>query len=185
MKTAVKVLVTVTAICLAFAFAFVTVYSMTWENAKISNLNISYNKITKECIASDFEWDGNTENMTFTVPDEYEGMKIKSLGGAVGLGAPTHFCVMVPQELHKEVVSGTATEDCIGIVDENTVTYSFTVNLGENIKNFENFSYQEYFMDKNDKVIYIVEIKYECSESNKWAYSEDGKLYDKNTNKLL
>ena len=46
-------------------------------------------------------------------------------------------------------------------IEKDTVTYSFTVKLGKNIKTFEIFTYKEYFMDANDNVIYIVETKYE------------------------
>ncbi len=40
-------------------------------------------------------------------------------------------------------------------------------------------------MDDSGKVIYIVEMNYESSPENKWIYSENGKLYDKKTNKLI
>ena len=184
MKTIIKIITSVIIVYFTFSF-LLAIYYTSWEETKINNLDVYYSKVTRSCLAGCFEWDGNTENMTITVPDEYEGMKIKSLGGFVGMGTPTLFFIMVPEYLHPEVVSCTEYEDCIGTVSEYTVTYSFTVNLGKNIKNFEKFTYKDYYMDANDNVVYIVETKYECSQENNWAYSKDGKLYDKKTNQLL
>lgn len=188
MKKAIKILTTIAIILITFFIIFTVlsaIYFASWEDGKINNLNIYYNKVTKFCLAGEFEWDGDTENMTFTVPDEYEGLKISSLGGSVGRGVPVLFCVIVPDSLHPEVVSCTEIEECVGVVNEDTVTYSFTVKLGKNIKTFKRFTYKEYFMDANDNVIYIVETKYECSEDNKYAYTENGKLYNKRTNQLV
>lgn len=184
MKTVIKILTTFVVICFTFTI-FLAIYFTSWRDVKINNLNIYYSKVTKECLASWFEWNGDTENMTFTVPDEYKNMKIKSLGGPVGMGTPTSFHIMVPDSMHPEVVSYAGSEECVGVINEDTVTYSFTVKLGKNIRYFDSFPYKEYYMDENDNVIYIVETKYECATENKWAYSKDGKLYDKKTNKLL
>ena len=182
MKIATKIVIAIILIiCISF-FGLLPVYFTSWENAKINNLNVCYNKVTGFCFAGAFEWDGNIENMTFTVPDEYEGMKIKSLGHN---STPALFYVMVPESFHPEVVSCTESEDCSGTVNEDAITYTFTVKLGKNIKHFEDFTYKEYFMDADDNVVYIVEIKYECSPENTWAYSKDGKLYDKDTKQLL
>ena len=184
MKKAIKIVITAVVIICVSLIVLLPIYFMSWENAKTDNLNLYYNKVTKSCLAGHFEWDGNVENMTFTVPDEYEGMKIKSLGGTIG-SAPTLFYVMIPDSFQQQVVSHTCSEDCVGVVNKDTITYTFTVNLGKNIRHFEEFTYKEYFMDANDNVVYIVETKYECSADNKWAYSKDGKLYDKDTNQLL
>ncbi len=184
MKKAIKIIILIAIICFTF-IALLAIYFSSWEDAEINNLNIYYNKVSKMCIAGRLEWDGNTENMTFTVPDEYQGIKINSLGGSVGKGAPVLFSVTVPESLHPEVVSRTESEACVGAVNKDTITYTFTVKLGKNIRNFEMFTYKEYFMDENDNVIYIVETKYECSEDNEYAYSKDGELYNKRNDQLM
>ena len=183
-KNTIKIIAVIMSMCVTFLVLLLICFT-SWENAKINSLNIYYNKVTKSCIAGNFEWDGNNENMIFTVPDEYDGIKIKSLGGVVGKGAPVLFCVKIPESLHQDAVYSTESEECVGVINEDTVTYNFTVKLGKNIRNFEKFTYKEYFMDANDNVVYIVEIKYECTTENEWSYAEDGKLYDKNTDQLI
>ena len=182
-KLVIKIIVVIIALNLTFA-VFVIARNTSWKEGKAGNLNIYYSNITRECIASTLEWDGNDENTIFTVPDEYEGLKVNSLGGVPGM-APTEFFIRIPEVMHPEAIGTTEDKECIGDIDEDTVTYSFTVNLGKNVRKFEHFAYKEYYMDENSKVIYIVETYYECSPENKWVYSHNGKIYDKKTNKLI
>ena len=182
-RIGIKIILVVIVLNLAFA-GFVIARNTSWKEGKAENLKIYYSNIARECIASTLEWDGNYDNMTFTIPDEYEGLKVKSLGGVPGM-APTEFFISIPEVMHPEATGTTEDEECIGETDEDTVTYSFTVNLGNNMRKFEHFAYKEYYMDENGKVIYIVEIHYECSPDNKWVYSQDGKIYDKKTNELI
>lgn len=181
-KIILKVVLSVFAIAFAITIMII-IRNFSWQYVKEDNLNIHYNKMSRECFAAHYEWDGNPENMTITVPDECDGLKVKSLGGFTA--APTLFYVMVPDKMHPEAVSVAEDIKHIGTIDKNTVTYTFTVKLGKNIRDPERFTYKEYYMDDSGKVIYIVEMNYESSPENKWIYSENGKLYDKKTNKLI
>ena len=182
-KTVFKFIIALIIFNLIFT-AFLIGRNVSWKDGFSDNLRIYYSNIMRECMVSTVEWDGNTENTVFTIPDEYEGIKVTSLGGVPGL-APTEFTIRVPEDMHPEAMGVTEDENCISDVDEDTVTYCFTVKLGKNIKKLEHFAYKEYYTDDSGKVIYIVETNYECPSENKWIYSEDGKLYDKNTNELL
>lgn len=181
-KIILKVVLSVSVIAFVIT-VMIIIRNFSWQQVKEDNLNIHYNKMTRECFAADYEWDGNHENMTITVPDECDGLKVKSLGGFTA--APTLFYVIVPEKMHPEAVSVTEDIKCIGTIDKNTVTYTFTVKLGKNIRDLERFTYEKYYMDDSGKVIYIVEMNYESSTENKWIYSENGKLYNKKTNKLI
>ncbi len=164
--------------------ASVIIAGTAWESGTADSLTVFYNKVTRECMAAYFEWDGNPSNTVFTVPDEFEGVPIKSLGGAVGR-APTLFFVQLPEEKKEGAVSVAHSAELKGKTDENTETITFTVKLGKNIRRFGDFVYEEYFEDENGKVLYIVKINYECSPENPRIYSKDGKLYSKMTDKLI
>lgn len=186
-KKTLKIATAAAVICFVF-LTITAVYFISWETVEINNLSLCYSKVTKECIAADINWDGDTENMIFTLPDEYEGIKINSLGGTSGLGTPILFYIDVPDEMEFDSsgITHVATEeDLAGMIDENTITYKFTVNIGKNVKNFEYFHYKEYYIGENGKVMYIIDIDYEVSPDNKWAYSKDGKIYDKKTDELI
>lgn len=188
MKKVLKlILKVVSALAIAYVvfMTWLAIYYTSWENGKADSINICYSKLTKECVAAYIEWDGDAENTTFTVPDEYEGMKVNSLGGLVGMGTPEQFFVMLPEDMYSGTETCVGMEELAGEADENTVAYNFTVKLGKNIKNFEYFVYKDYYMDDRDKVICTVNIEYEVSPDNKWVYSQDGKIYSKKTNELI
>ena len=166
LKTILKIVVTVAVIFFAFLCILSIVFT-SWKGTKVNNLNVYYSKLTNSGTAGHYEWDGNTENMTVIIPDEVEGEKIDSLGGAVGRGAPVLFHIIMPENVK---------------FDEE---YNFTVKLGKNIKYAHNFLYSDEYTDYRVNVLYKVNYYYECSEDNKRIYSKDGKLYDKKTDELL
>jgi len=170
MKTAVKVIskivITITVIGVVFAFLW-AVYLISWEDVEINNLNFYCSKVTRTCTVGHFEWDGDIENMTVIIPDEVDGKKVKSLGGANGSSAPAFFQIIMPED--------------IKFGEE----YNFTVKLGKNIKYADIFLYSYECTDYKSNVLYKVNYYYECSDDNKWIYSKDGKLYDKKTDKLI
>lgn len=156
-----------------------------WQSDSVGNLSVYYNKVTRSCFAGAFKWDGNQDNMVFSVPDEYNGISVKSLGGDYGR-APVMFYVQVPKEMHPKVTSSTFSAELAENIDENTVTYTFTVKLGKNIKRVgDGFAYDQYYMDENGMVLYTVRVNFECSPENGWIYSKDGKLYNKITDSLI
>ncbi len=90
--SAFKIILKVVPSVFAIAFAItimIIIRNLSWQYVKEDNLTIHYNKMTRECFAAYYEWDGNPENMTITVPDECDGLKVKSLGGFTV--APTLF----------------------------------------------------------------------------------------------
>jgi len=151
-------------------FTFMCVLAViftSWKGAKINNLNVYYSKITKDCTAGLYEWDGNTENMTVIVPDEFEGIKISNLGGKSIGSSPALFHISLPEDIE--------------IRDE----YNFTIKLGKNINYAEHFLYTDEYTDYKGILLCKINYYYEVSEANKWIYSKDGKIYDKKTDELI
>lgn len=170
MKKAVKKILKIVLTLAVIYFAFISVlavYFTSWKDAKINNLNLYYSKLSNDCTVGRYEWDGDTENMTVIIPDEFEGVKINNLGGPAAGSAPASFYIDVSENA------------------ETSEEYSFTVKLGKNIKYAEHFLYSDEAADYEGNVLYKVNYYYEVSEDNKWLYSKDGKLYDKKTDELI
>ena len=135
-----------------------------WERiGEDVNFVADYHKWTGNVVISDYYWDGSENDLTVIVPDEVDGKKIKSLGGNFGGRPPVVFKINLPESIEKG--------------GDRVVT----VKLGKNIKNADYFVYRTQYVNKVRKVEYSVIYYYECSEDNKWIYSEDGHLYDKKT----
>lgn len=161
-KKLLKFAAAVAVICFTF-MCILTVIFTSWKDAKINNLNVYYSKVTKDCTAGLYEWDGNTENMTVIIPDEFEGIKLSNLGGKGTGSAPALFHISLPENIE--------------IRDE----YNFTVKLGKNINCAEHFLYTDEYTDYKGNLLCRINYYYEVSEDNKWIYSKDGKIYDKKT----
>lgn len=154
------------------------------------------NKLHKKSLAARCFWDGDTDNMVFTVPDEYYGYKIKCLGekGRPGFcGNPGPFRVLLPNEIdgnesivhyYYEPSSATA---------ENTVNLNFTVNIGKYVNEFEQISngglygYGIKNEDRNETInaYYRVKINYVIDSDNATFYSKDGDIYYKSNDKMV
>ncbi len=191
LKTMVKVF-----IILVIVFSIrLTVGIGSWKDAEVNNLKIFYSKVERDAVPSIYEWDGDMEKLTITIPDEYEGIKINSLSGFVGRGAPVNFYVDIPETYipltntsETKYPNSYVAEDYDEYeekINEETDIYTFTVKLGKNIKYLEDLDYREYHHEYNGNVVYVVEYYYECSPENKWFYSKDGKVYDKKTDELI
>lgn len=166
LKKALKIVAILAVICFAFMCILAVVFA-SWKETKVNNLNIYYSKLSKDCTAGLYEWDGNTENKIIIIPDEFEGIKISNLGGPSSGSAPALFYIGMPEN----VKTG----------DE----YNFTIKLGKNIKYAHNFLYSDEHTDYKGNVLCKVHYYYEVAPDNKWIYSKDGKLYDKKTDELL
>lgn len=165
-KKTLKIATAVAAIWFTFMCVLAVIFT-SWKGAKINNLNVYYSKVTKDCTAGLYEWDGNTENMTVIIPDEFEGIKISNLGGKSNGSAPALFHISLPENAK--------------IGEE----YNFTVKLGKNIDYAGHFLYTEEYTDYKGNLVCKINYYYEVSEDNKWIYSKDGKIYDKKTDELI
>mgnify|MGYP003297850299 CR=1 FL=1 len=71
-----------------------------WKQIETNSnfVRFDYHKWSGICVVGYYEWDGNEENMTITIPDEVDGKKVNSLGGTVGRGAPVRFDIVMPDD---------------------------------------------------------------------------------------
>lgn len=131
------------------------------------------------CFAGIYDWDGTTETMEITIPDEIDGCKVVALGGYVGKGAPSAFGV----HFTGSDMSGMAeTEEVLYVDEERMALYSFTLNIGKNVKEIDMVD-SCVFATEGFRAVALFTVN--CSEDNAWFYSKDGKLYDRATDAVV
>ena len=113
-----------------------------------------------------YEWDGDTAHRTITVPDEWNGKKVRTLGGFFGKGVPYPFAIsFIPTE--ELLRSGETDED-------GNVCFDFSLNIGRYVSEIE-------AQTDGTGNGYCVRVHAQCHEKNKTFYSEDGVLYRRST----
>lgn len=113
-----------------------------------------------------YEWDGDPEHRTITIPDEWNGKKVRTLGGFFGKGVPYPFTIsFLPTE---ETLRGGETDD------DGTVYFDFTLNVGRYVSEIT-------AQTDEPQDGYCIRVHAQCDEKNKTFYSEDGILYHRST----
>ncbi|MDE6302524.1 MAG: hypothetical protein K2M36_02925 [Clostridia bacterium] len=164
-----------------------TACSMSYEFDMTDGLGIGYSKLKKRAYIANCDWDGDKNNMTFVIPDEYKGFPVLDLGGYYGTGVPCPFCISLPIDFDIDFASN----DDFG--DSEYETLVFTVVLGKNISKIVRVDGITYFgketVDENGEsisdILYKIEYRFEVDKQNPVFYSSDGKLYYKSNNELI
>lgn len=140
----------------------------------------------RHAFAGEYDWDGTEEGKSYRVPDKYNDFVITTLGGEAGPTAP----FTVNLSFAYEVESNTATDGEIPewyVLDYEIIEIVFYVELGiyiENIKVFEHM-FIKVVDEELEFVIYYVAFLFTVDEENPYIYSNNGRLYDKETDELL
>lgn len=131
-----------------------------------------------------YEWDGDDNNMDVVIPDEYDGMKIRCLGGYLGTGLPCPFTINITRCLALKSDPGEETANWMGGYfdahkDElSEIIYKdFNLYLGKNIESIYCAFHPIVYTINGEKIAYIPRVRVYCDEDNYYFYSEDGKLY--------
>ena len=121
-----------------------------------------FNKLNKTCFAASFTWDGDLNNTEITIRDEVDGYKVTELGGYIGRGLPTPFCI----------VSDIQDDSNVNCKDSQTQNVIFTVHLGKNLKEFTNIDgiNDDIFVNRQN---YSVFYKFQVSPDNKYFSTDD------------
>ena len=156
---------------------------------------IGINKTANCCFVGSFECDEYIENMEITIPDSYEGMPVKRIGGYFGRGVPTPFSISVgglymnaPDESEFDSIY-TGDIHNFEIEEEYKVEdLKFTLNIGKNVDTIANVSMDSYYPHINSDgsiTFYHPVVNINCSDKNKYFYSKNGKLFVKETDELV
>ena len=163
-----------------------------FDYTEVDGFQIAINKVANCCFVSNYECTEYTENLEITIPDDYNGIPIKQIGGYSGTGLPAPFSIslftLYANAPEDSEYYGTYTYDAVMCYEEYTVEdIVFTLNIGKNIEvveYVEDFYYPHINADGSITFYHAVE-NITCSDENKHFYSKDGKLYDKKTNELI
>ncbi len=184
----------------AFVFALVIIFSFTGcdfledisllydGNVYVDNLHICINDTADCCFAGPYICEEYTEGMEITIPDEYEGMPVKRIGGYYGRGVPTPFYFDMSNLFTGS--SGEAYYFNMSTVDEaqyEIVDLPYVLNIGKNLDSIvyvEN-RYYPHIEDDGSVVYYHPVVSVNCSEENETFYSENGRLYSRKDNSLV
>lgn len=193
-----KLLALALSVCLIFCLSgciFEEISLLYSEDAEKDGFNIAINKKANCCYVSSYNCTEYTENMEITIPDDYNGIPIKRLGGYFGRGAPEPFTIWLPESYvnapagseYAAVFRGDI-EEC-NIEEEYVVEdLVFNLNIGKNVKVIEYVVMDHFFPHINEDgsiTFYHAVVNINCSEENKRFYSKDGKLYNKRTDELI
>ena len=165
------------------------------DGAEADGFFICINKTANCCFVGGYNCTEYTENLEITIPDDYNGIPIKRMGGYYGRGVPTPFSINLadlymnaPEESEYNAVFG-------GNIDEFDISEDYVVedivfnlNIGENIEIIEYVVMDKYYPHINDDgsiTFYHSVVNINCSDENKNFYSKDGKLYNKKTDELI
>lgn len=178
--------------CTVFCAFFVSGCFLFYDSETVGEYFIGYRNFGKKAFIGCCTWDGDRDNMVFTVPDEYNGIKITMLGGYIGRGYPCPFTVS--PKLDKAGGERTFSTDSAGDDDEYE-TLVFTVRFGVNISELVYVSGENYIgKDISDSatelgyrsdIMYKIVYRFEVDENNTAFYSKDGKLYNKIDDSLI
>lgn len=171
-------------------------YAMQYKkSAEKDGFYIAINKTENCCFVGEYVCDEYIKNMEITIPDHYEGIPVKRIGGYFGRGVPSPFSISVaglymnaPDESEFDSVY-TGDIHNLGIEEDYTVEeLKFTLNIGKNVDTVANVSMNDYYPHINEDgsiTFYHPVVNINCFDINKHFYSKDGKLYIKETDELV
>lgn len=165
------------------------------DTAEMDNFTLAMNKVARCCFVGKYHCTEYADYYEITIPDHYKGMPIISIGGYSGRGVPTPFFIdcsdvymNAPEDSKYDTVfSGNISKY------ENDGNYTiqpvvFKLNIGKNIKEVELVVMDNYYPHINEDgsiTFYHPVVEINCADENKFFYSQDGKLYDKETDELI
>ena len=156
---------------------------------------IAINETANCCFVGGYKCTEYTEDFEIIIPDNYNGIPIKRIGGYFGTGVPTPFSISLadlymnaPKDSdYNAIFHGNLNEFKI-IEDYVIEDVVFNLNIGKNIEIIEFVLMDVYYPHINDDgsiTFYHSVVNINCSEENKHFYSKDGKLYNKKNNELI
>lgn len=153
------------------------------ETVQDGDFEYGHSKFPGEYFPVTYSWDGSEENMNIYIPDEYEGKKITKVGGYLGRGVPMPFSICMPQEydIPNEDDLAFCTEEEELVKDKEYDTYTFTIHLGSDIKEY--YGTEDTYVGREDDnkqdIIYKIEYRYDVDKGNPYLEVVDGKLCQK------
>lgn len=141
-----------------------------------------------------YRWDGESDHMTVVIPDRYNGIKVKRLGGYLGRGYPMPFGISVEPQLPdgaQEIEYDYVYETSYDYLTDGTYTfddviyYDFELRIGRYVSDIDTYKYITVYEYDGKRIACCVRVSVTCDEKNLSYYAKDGKLYRRGTRSLV
>ena len=155
-------------------------YSCDWDfvyEKRISygNLYFSPHKFADVCRVDYGVWNSAETSFEFKIPDEVDGHRVTVWGNDY----PAPFLLHIDRSVMscgKELLPD----------DARIVPLHLTIHIGANLREIRAIEMKDLYQDCNDpQVYYQILVTIHCSTENPFFYSENGKLYQKNTGTMI
>ncbi len=167
--------------------------SLNYDITDYGNIEIGYSDFENNAFVACIYFDINNDDPNIVIEDNYKGIPITELGGYFGRGVPCPFYVLAKIKTPDVNQNFIAKYDADFIYTDNVQIHEYyvNINLPSTLKSVtyatKDVFCSSYGNNDGEEImdIYIVRCKIQIDDSNKYFYSIDGKLYDKNTNTLI
>lgn len=193
-----KFLAMLLSICLMLCFsscAFEEASLLYFDTVEKDNFFIAINKIANCCFVGSYNCTEYTQNLKITIPDDYNDIPIKRIGGYFGTGLPTPFSISLADLYVNAPNNSEYSGIFVGDIDKFEIPedyviedIAFTLNIGKNIEHIEYVEMDQYYPHINEDgtiTFYHPVVNINCSIENKHFYSKAGKLYSRSTGELI
>ena len=160
---------------------------------EIDGLELYISKSKKDAFVGVYFWDGDANNTTIVIPDEYEGCAVTAFGGAFDIGVPVGFDViyrtesLISENVSLQSVIQNENGEYTGLNIENV---DFHLSIGAKVNDIDGVDVKcvmavyvvkdpsaVYYREDDFIALYLPRFYITCSDENETFFSQDGKLY--------
>ena len=146
-------------------------------------------KVRRDVFCISCEWDGG--DMNYTIPDEFMGYPVTTLGGYTGRGYPCPFGVRISDDaiVYDYGWDENGFEAWHREGDDFEIL-SFSVHIGANVEKFNGIMGKNYLVNRieledeeyEEDVLYKIVYHFTVDERNKTFYAKDGRIFYRESN---
>ena len=167
----------------------------------IDGLELKTNKKKKDAFVGVYFWDGDANNTTIVIPDEYEGCAVTAFGGSYDIGVPVGFDViyrtesLISENVSLQAVIQNENGEFTGL---NIEYVDFHLSIGAEINDIDGVDVKcvmavyvvkdpsaVYYREDDFIALYLPRFYITCSDKNETFFSQDGKLHYKSSRELV
>lgn len=168
---------------------------------EIDGLELYTSKSKKDAFVGVYFWDGDANNTTIVIPDEYAGCAVTAFGGAFDIGVPVGFDVIYRTEslISENVSLQSVIQNENGEYTGLNIEYvDFHLSIGAKISDIDGVDVKcvmavyvvkdpsaVYYREDDFIALYLPRFYITCSDENETFFSQDGKLYYKSSRELV
>lgn len=168
---------------------------------EIDGLELYTSKSKKDAFVGVYFWDGDANNTTIVIPDEYEGCAVTAFSGSYDIGVPVGFDViyrtesLISENVSLQAVIQNENGEFTGL---NIEYVDFHLSIGAEINDIDGVDVKcvmavyvvkdpsaVYYREDDFIALYLPRFYITCSDKNETFFSQDGKLHYKSSRELV